>query len=69
MSPATIHDPSKKEKFVFQIDDLSWAHTCRPGLEDIVLVSLSIRVARIIEVWGSGRLRKPSGWEREFLSF
>lgn len=43
-----------------------------PGVAASLLVSVSITVdlwylARTTELWGSERLREPSGWEGEFL--
>lgn len=79
ISTDTIFDPFKREKSVFKVDYvtgwLDFVYTyANPGIEDIVLVSLSVPIelwflASVTEVWGSERLRKPSGWEGEFLSF
>lgn len=53
---------------------LNFVYTCaNPGIEDIVLVPLSIAIepwflAWTMEVWGSERQRKPLGWEGQFLN-
>lgn len=79
ISTDTIFDPSKRETSVFKVDYvpgwLDFVYTyANPGIEEVVLLSLSVPIelcflASITEVWGSERLRKPSGWEGEFLSF